>query len=127
IEKARKENMPSENIERAVARGLTGEGGTLDPVRYEAYGPGGIALIIEGLTDNTNRTGSEIKHLLSKHGLELAAPGSAAWAFDRVDGGWVAKTTTPLSEKDRAALALLLEELNDHDDVQEIYTSAAPS
>ena len=46
IEKARKENMPSENIERAVARGLTGEGGTLDPARYEAYGPGGIALII---------------------------------------------------------------------------------
>ncbi|HEB01373.1 MAG TPA: YebC/PmpR family DNA-binding transcriptional regulator [Candidatus Portnoybacteria bacterium] len=83
IEKAKSVNMPRENIERAVRRGA-GEGEEkLEEVTYEAYGPGGIALIIEGITDNKNRAVSEIKHILSKHNGKLAETGSVQWSFER--------------------------------------------
>ena len=88
IEKARKENMPSENIERAVQKGTRGAGAVPESVVYEAYGPGGVALIIEGLTDNKNRTSQEIKHLLMEHGATLAEPGSASWAFEKKNEEW---------------------------------------
>lgn len=124
IEKAKKENMPADNIARAVAKG-TGEGGvSLEAVTYEAYGPGGSALIIDGVTDNKNRTAAEIKHLLSKQGLQLAEPGSAAWAFEKEGTEWVAKTTVPLSPEDEEKLEKLIELIMDHDDVQEVYTNA---
>jgi YebC/PmpR family DNA-binding regulatory protein len=94
IQKARDASMPKDNIERAVAKG-TGEGGEgerIETVLYEAYGPGGVALLIEALTDNRNRTGSEIRHLLSKNGGNLGEPGSVSYLFDKqgvivVDGG----------------------------------------
>ena len=69
IERAKKDSMPATNIDRAVKKGIGGEAGLLEKVTYEAYGPGGTALIIEGVTDNRNRTAAEIKHLLSKQGL----------------------------------------------------------
>ena len=77
--------MPKDNIERAIAKG-TGEGAdadALEAVLYEGYGPGGVALLIEALTDNRNRTGSEIRHLFSKHGGNLGEPGSVAYLFDK--------------------------------------------
>src|SRR3989344_2427014 len=67
IERAKKENMPGDNIERAVAKGKSDTGTSLEKVIFETYGPGGVALLIEGLTDNNNRTSQEIKHLLGKH------------------------------------------------------------
>ena len=81
---AKANNMPRENIERAIRRG-TGEepGVTYDEVTYEGYGPGGVALMIETLTDNKNRTVGEIRHLLSKHAGNLAAENSGAWMFTR--------------------------------------------
>ena len=84
IEKAKQVNMPLDNIEKAIKKG-TGEleGGTIEEVSYEAYGPEGIALIIEGTTDNTNRTVAEIKHILSKNGGRLGEAGSVKWMFDR--------------------------------------------
>jgi len=84
IEKAREVNMPKENIEKAIKRG-TGEleGTKIEEVTYEAYGPGGIALIIETITDNKNRTISEIKHILSKFGAKLADPGSVSYLFEK--------------------------------------------
>jgi len=66
IERAKKENMPIENIERAVKKGAGSDAGNMAPVLYEAYGPGGCAILVEGLTDNKNRTVAEIKHILSK-------------------------------------------------------------
>lgn len=85
VEKAKAANMPSENIERAIERGAGGEGaGGLEEFTYEAYGPGGTALIIEGITDNKNRTVAELRHLLSSRGGKLADSGSVAWMFDRV-------------------------------------------
>jgi len=124
IEKARVENMPKENIERAIAKGAGGESENLEMVVYEAYVPGGSALIIEALTDNRNRTASEIKHILSKHGVELASPGSAAWAFEKTDGIYKPKTTVKLADTDREKVDLLSGALAEHDDVDSVYTNA---
>lgn len=84
IEKAKKSNMPADNIEKAVKKG-TGEleGATIEEVTYEGYGPGGIALIIECTTDSNNRTVSEIKNILSKNGGRFGESGSVKWMFDR--------------------------------------------
>ena len=84
IEKAKSAQMPSENIERAIKRG-TGElkGEKLEQVLYEAYGPGGTAILIEGITDNKNRTLNEIKQILNQHNGKLAGEGSVKWMFER--------------------------------------------
>lgn len=84
IEKTKEWNLPKENIERAIKRG-TGElaGGKLEEVSFEAYGPGGIAIIIEGIADNKNRALSEIKQVLSQNNGKLADTGSVRWLFER--------------------------------------------
>ncbi len=85
VETAKSQNMPSDNIDRAIKRG-TGEleGINYEEIIYEAYGPGGVAIIIEVLTDNKNRTAAEIRHLLSKHGGHLGSRNSVAYMFNRV-------------------------------------------
>ena len=84
VDQAKAENMPTENIERAIKRG-TGEleGVAYEEVAYEGYGPGGVALYIETLTDNQNRTVAEVRHLLDRNGGNLGTSGSVAWQFDR--------------------------------------------
>jgi YebC/PmpR family DNA-binding regulatory protein len=85
IEKARSYSMPKDNIERAIAKGA-GEGtdgASFETVVYEGYGPEGVAVIVEALTDNRNRTASEVRHLFSKHGGNLGATGAVAWQFER--------------------------------------------
>lgn len=84
IQKAKDNNMPNDNIERAIKRG-TGdiEGVNYERFVYEGYGPGGIALYMEIMSDNRNRTASEIRHLLSKHGGNLGETGCVAWMFKR--------------------------------------------
>jgi YebC/PmpR family DNA-binding regulatory protein len=85
IQKARDASMPKDNIERAIAKG-TGEGvdaEAFESVLYEGYGPGGVALLIEALTDNRNRTGADVRHLLGKHGANLGEPGSVSYLFDK--------------------------------------------
>ena len=124
IEKARESNMPKENIDRAVAKGISADSGSLDTVVYETYGPGGVAILIETLTDNHNRTAQEIKHLLLENGLALASPGSAMWAFGKTADGYSPKTTAPLSKSDKEKLQKVLEEIGSHDDVEDIYTNA---
>lgn len=124
IDKARQMNMPKENIERAIAKGASADSGSLESVTYESYGPGGTAIVIEALTDNRNRTSAEIKHLLSENGLALAAPGSALWAFEKTAEGYEPKTTVPLSEEDNERLLKILEEIDAHDDVEDVYTNA---
>lgn len=122
IEKAKAANMPKDNIDRAIS---SAESAADEKVVYEAYGPGGTALIIEGLTDSRNRTSQEIKHLLSKNDSSLAAPGSALWAFAKnTDGAWHPTTTVPLSEDDSKKLSELVTQLEEHDDVQEVHTNA---
>src|SRR4051812_19670876 len=91
IEKARAVSMPKDNIERAIARGAgAGEGGEqYDAVSYEGYGPGGAALIVEGLTDNRNRTAADVRYIFTKHGGPMGPPGSVGWVFERRGGGVV--------------------------------------
>lgn len=124
IERARKENMPKDAIDRAVAKGISSEAGSLESVTYETYGPGGAAILIEALTDSRNRTAQEIKHLLTENGLALASPGSAMWAFEKTHEGYEPKTTVKLSDADHTKLIGLLEKIDSHDDVEEVYTNA---
>ena len=124
IEKARESNMPKENIDRAVAKGISADSGSLDTVVYETYGPGGVAILIVALTDSHNRTAQEIKHLLAELGLALASPGSASWAFEKTGMDYVPKTAVKLSEDDTEKLHKILDEVDAHDDVEDVYTNA---
>ncbi|MES2225487.1 MAG: YebC/PmpR family DNA-binding transcriptional regulator [Patescibacteria group bacterium] len=126
VARAKAANMPKENIERAIAKGNSKDAGELEHVSYEFFGPGGSAVIVSALTDNRNRTTQEIKHLLTKNGFELGAPGSAAWAFTKAGDG----TYTPnaplvtVEGTDQEKLEMLLNLFDDHDDVQDVFSNA---
>jgi len=124
IEKAREFNMPADNIERAVKKGSGTDAESLEATTYEAYGPGGSALVIEALTTNRNKAAQEVKFILSKNGFALAAPGSATWAFKKENQEWIPNLTVPLSSEDEQILEKLIEELEDNEEVQEVYTNA---
>ena len=124
IEKAKAANVPSDNIERAIKKS-TEAGTAMERITYEAYGPGGCAIIIEVLTDNHNKAAQEVKHILSAQGFALAGIGSATWAFERTpDMEWHPTTTIPLSEEDGSALGDLIDALEENDEVQDVYTNA---
>ncbi|HEU4724290.1 MAG TPA: YebC/PmpR family DNA-binding transcriptional regulator, partial [Candidatus Eisenbacteria bacterium] len=185
IDAAKAENMPADNIDRAIKKG-TGEleGVNYEEVSYEGYGPGGIAILMDSLTDNRNRTAGEIRHMLSKHGGRMAEAGSVQWMFttkgqvivprsaidedalielaldagaedvntedpesfevmtplsqlESVKAALAAKGITPtsaelakvpqntitLSDKDAELALKLMELLEDHDDVQKLFTN----
>lgn len=124
IDKAKKENMPKENIERAIKKGAGGDSGDMESITYEAYGPGGVAMIIEALTDSRNRAAAEVRHILSKNGFELAAKGSATWAFEKVGSEWIPQTPAEITEEDSNKLDNLIEQFDDNDDIQEVFTNA---
>lgn len=124
IERARADSMPNDNIDRAVHKGVGSESEALEERLYETYGPGGVALLLSILTNNNNRTSQEIRHLLSTLGSELAPPGSAAWAFRKTADGYTPITPTFLSDADGESLASFIEALEEHDDVQDVYTTA---
>lgn len=124
IERAKKDSMPKENIDRAVAKGAGGDGAQLEEVIYEAFGPGGVAMIITAVTDNNNRTAPEIRHIFTKAGLQIGTPGSAMWAFTKTSEGYVPQNPMELRDEDGEKLAALIEALEDNDDVQDVYTTA---
>jgi YebC/PmpR family DNA-binding regulatory protein len=123
IQKARDASMPKDNIERAIAKG-TGEGvdaDSIETVMYEGYGPGGVALLIEALTDNRNRTGAEVRHVLSKHGGNLGEPGSVSYLFDKQ--GVIVVDATSYDEDDLiAAIDAGALDIARDDDVFEVIT-----
>ena len=123
VQKAKDASMPKDNIERAIAKG-TGEGSDADKLEnvvYEGYGPGGVALLIEAVTDNRNRTGSEIRHTLSKHGGNLGEPGSVAYNFDKK--GVVVVAAERHSEDDlMVAIEAGAQDIGIDDDVYEVIT-----
>ncbi len=86
IEKARSYSMPKDNIDRAIAKGsgADADANTFETIVYEGYGPEGVALIVEALTDNKNRTAADVRHLFAKHGGNLGATGAVAWQFERL-------------------------------------------
>jgi YebC/PmpR family DNA-binding regulatory protein len=129
IEKAKDFDIPADNIERAIKRGIGElEGAKLEEVLFEAYGPGGIAIIIEGITDNKNRAISEIKQILNQNGGKLVGEGGARWMFERKvrEPGsleWVPKQEVELGEKDKELALKLFEALDESETVQEIYSN----
>ncbi|MCL5781908.1 MAG: YebC/PmpR family DNA-binding transcriptional regulator [Patescibacteria group bacterium] len=124
IEKARKENMPNDTIERAVKKATADNSAAMESILYEAYGPGGVAILIHALTDNRNKASQEIKTILHKNDISLAGPGSASWAFEKNADGWQATVTVPLDETDSDKLLSIVEELEENDEVQNVYTNA---
>lgn len=107
IDRARAVSMPKENIERAIQKGVGGAGeGQIEILTYEAYAPGGTALIIECLTDSRNRTANDVKHLLSKNGGTLAMAGAVTYLFDRV-GVVRFKAALPVDQRDEQELVFI--------------------
>ena len=124
IERARAENVTNDVIDRAVKKASETGGAAMETIVYEAYGPGGCAMIIEALTDNKNKAAQEVKHILSENGFSLAAPGSASWAFEKKEGHFVPTMTVELSDGDLELLEKLVNELEGSEEVQEIFTNA---
>jgi len=124
IEEAKKANMPSDNIDRAITKASVKDGVELKEVLYEVYGPGGSAVIITAVTDNSNRTTHEIKHLLSGHGARPGEHGSAMWAFNKEGREYTAKFPAQLSRDDAKKFDELLTALDDQEDVQDVYSNA---
>jgi YebC/PmpR family DNA-binding regulatory protein len=126
VQKARDASMPKDNIERAIAKG-TGEGVDADQIEnvlYEGYGPGGVALLIEALTDNRNRTSADVRHAFSKHGGNLGEPGSVSYLFDK--RGVVVVDASRYNEDDlMVAIDAGAEDISLDDDVFEIVTEPA--
>jgi YebC/PmpR family DNA-binding regulatory protein len=183
VQAARAENMPKDNIERAIKKALGGESDTYEEIRYEGYAPGGIAVIVEVLTDNRNRAASDVRSTFTKHGGNLAETGAVSFMFDRVgvvefepevasadamleaaieagaedvvsgDGGheiyttqaslndvaraleakfgeprrtalmWKPQSTVPIDDEQGEKVLRLVETLNEHDDVQNVFAN----
>ncbi len=185
IEKAKEYNMPMENIERAIKRGLGElEGEKYETIMYEGYGPGGTAIMVEAMTENRNRTAAEIRNIFSKNGGNLGETGCVSWLFERkglllvdkekvtdeenfmlevIDAGaedieedsgmfeiktnpsefmnvkrkldqlkieiksaeitYIPKTTVEVSKKDAERVLKLINALDDHDDIQNVYSN----
>lgn len=120
MDDAKANAVPNENIERAIKK--TQDSDELEELTLEAYGPNGIAILIHTITDSTNRTVNEIRHLLEKNGGKLGEIGSVRWAFD----GTVAKFPLEATEADRTIMDRLTELLEERDDVQNVITNLAP-
>lgn len=125
IAAARAANMPKDNIERAVKKG-TGEldgGATLEETAYEGYGPGGVAILVETITDNRNRTTAEVRHALTKYGGNLGENGCVSWMFDRK--GWFVfeRESLDMDKFEEVAIENGAEDIQDADENVEV-TSA---
>ena len=83
IQAARAENMPKDNIERAIKKAAGADTEAYEAIRYEGYGPGGVAILVEALTENRNRTSAEVRHTFSKNGGSLGEPGSVSYLFEK--------------------------------------------
>ncbi|RJQ50809.1 MAG: YebC/PmpR family DNA-binding transcriptional regulator [Actinobacteria bacterium] len=127
IQKAKENNMPADNIQRAIKRG-TGEleGVSYEPVLYEGYGPSGVAVMVEALTDNRNRTAADIRNIFSRSGGNLAGSGSVAWMFDKKGVVLVPKQGAP-DEDDLLGVVLEAgaEDMRSEDDQFEIVSAPA--
>ncbi len=124
IEKAREANMPAENIEKAIKRG-TGEleGTHYEQAIYEGYGPGGVAILVVTYTDNRNRTTSEIRHIFSKYGGNLAGVGSVSWQFEEKGVIYVEKSQVSEDDVLEIAMEAGAEDVIVQKDTYEIVTS----
>jgi YebC/PmpR family DNA-binding regulatory protein len=126
VQKAKDARMPKDNIERAIAKGTGADADAeaIEDVVYEGYGPGGVAILVEALTDNRNRTSAEVRHAFTKHGGNLGEPGSVAWTFEKK--GQIVVDGSRYGEDDLiAAIDAGAEDLSQDGDVWEIVTAPA--
>lgn len=121
MDKARADNMPKENIERAILK-ATSEGGVLEEITYEGFGPSGVSVIIEAATDNKNRTSQEIKNVLERVGGSLAGPGSVSYNFES-KGFMLIKKTGDLDTQSLKLIDMGAEDIEDTGDVLEVYVA----
>jgi len=124
IERAKKDSMPKDNIERAIAKGAVASSESFTEVVFETFGPGGTAILIVAITDNNNRTSNEVRNILSKAGYSLGSPGSSLWAFNKTLSGYTPNNPINLTEAESVALADLIEKLEQQPDIQDIFTAA---
>jgi YebC/PmpR family DNA-binding regulatory protein len=125
IQKARDASMPKDNIERAIKRGIGElEGVTYEEVNYEGYAPNGVAVFVETLTDNRNRTGSEVKNIFNRNGGSLAEPGAVSWQFERKGVILIAKSATTEDDLMLVVLDAGAEDVEDHGDTWQVVTPA---
>lgn len=125
IQRAKEANIPNDNIQRAVQKGAGSAGGdNYEEILYEGYGPSGVAVMIEILTDNRNRTAGEVRHLFSRNGGNLGESGCVSWMFDK-KGLIVVEKKDTLQEDDllMAALDAGAEDMKTEEDSYEIYTA----
>lgn len=124
IEKAKADNMPNDNINRAIKKGTgTGDGENYEHITYEGYGPGGVAMIIEVLTDNKNRAAGNVRHYLDKAGGNLGTAGCVSFMFERKGAMLVEKEDTNEDELMELALEAGAEDFVTEDEAYEIITS----
>jgi YebC/PmpR family DNA-binding regulatory protein len=123
LDKAREANMPKKKIKNAIDCALgKGDQGNIKEVIYEAFGPGGIGLMIVCLTDNNNRTASDLRYVLSQKGGSLGSPGSVVYMFKRSkNGDFVSTMQIPVLEKNKQELRRLVDDLVEIDDVEDVY------
>ena len=125
IENAKSANMPNENIQRAIQKGAgAGEGTNYEELRYEGYGPGGVAIMVDIMTDNRNRTASEMRYIFSKNGGNLGDTGSVSWMFTEKGHIEISKEGINLPEDDLMLLALEAgaDDFELQEEIYEIYT-----
>ncbi len=113
---ARAENMPKDNIERAIKKAATGEGENYEQIRYEGYGPGGIAVIVEALTDNRNRTASDVRSTFTKNGGNLGETGAVSFMFDHVGQIEFSSDKTDADQMMEAAIEAGAEDVSSDED-----------
>lgn len=123
IEKAREANMPKDNIDRAIKRAEGKGEGVVEEIMYEGFGPGGVAFIIETVTDNRQRTFSEVRNIISKNGGNLGEPGSVSYLFDKVGEIVVQKGPKSFDEVFSVCLELGVDDIEDDDQVFFVYVS----
>ncbi len=123
VQKGKDNSMPKENIERAIAKGAGGgEGAAFETITYEGYGPAGVAVLVEAMTDNRNRTASDVRNIFNKTGGKLGETGSVAWLFERKGSIVVEASTVGEDELMSAAIEAGAEDVNQDESAYEIIT-----
>lgn len=126
LDKAKAANMPNVNVQKAIDKGLgKGSGDIIEEIVYEGYGPGGVGYIVRALTDNRNRTASEIKYLFDRNGGSLGGPGSVMFMFERSNDTYNVTVPIPVDEETKSKNEGLIELLEDNEDVELVITNMA--
>lgn len=126
LDKARSANMPNANIQKAIDKGLgKGSGAQIEEILYEGFGPNGVGIMVRTLSDNRNRTGSEIKFIFDRNGGSLGGPNSVSYMFERDGDSYKVTVPVPVDDTTKSAVEKLITALEEHDDVELVVTNMA--